>query len=313
MKKLLLSLLIIPAAFSFSSAQTIPNASFENWHQYQSNGKYPDSWMTSDSIAVNNGGGNNVYDSTDAFDGNLSMHMKSVTIILFGSFPVKGPGIATNGQIQVNLIAGTINFSGGSSDTSRSRFFTMQYKYLPLTGTNDAATVNVIKYRYNSSTALRDTIAIGFTEITGTHDVYEQLTLPLTYKDFINQPDTTLIILQSSRGINDPDLGVGTQFIVDSLNFSGFVGIDELKSAITAVNVYPSPANDFLNLDVVLKNNFSISYGIFDLNGRLIKSASMKTTKETIDVSDLANGKYIITIGDSKLNQLYSTNFSILR
>ncbi len=306
MKKLLLSFIIIIAGIKLTSAQDIPNAGFENWHPY-TNGVYPDFWTTSDSIAVNNGGGKSVFDSTDAFEGSKCMHLKSVAIVII-VFNVSGPGIATNGQISFN--GSTFQFFGGSPDTSRSRFFTARYKYFPTNGT-DAAVVKVYLLKNNGGT--RDTIADGITEISGTHSSYDQLVLAMNYRDFINQPDTSLIIIQSSRGINDPTLGVGSELVIDSLGFSGFVGVDELKSAISAANVYPSPANDHLNIDVTLRNNVSLSFGIYDMNGRMIKSAMMRSTNERIDVSDLSAGKYILKIGDAKLNQLYSTNFSIAR
>jgi len=304
--KNLLFIVLIFTGISISFAQNIPNAGFEDWYPYTS-GVYPDFWTTSDSIAANNGGGKSVYDSTDAFEGSKCMHLKSVAIVII-VFNVTGPGIATNGQISFN--GSTFQFFGGSPDTSRSRFFTARYKYFPTNGT-DAAVVKVYLLKNNGGT--RDTIADGVAEISGTHSSYDQLVLAMNYRDFINQPDTSLIIIQSSRGINDPTLGVGSELVIDSLGFSGFVGVDELKSAVSSVNIFPSPAKDYLNIDVALRNNISLSYGIFDMSGRLVKTSLMKSTSERVDVSDLSSGKYILKIGDAKLNQLYSTNFSIAR
>ena len=205
-------------------------------------------------------------------------------------------------------------FSGGTADTSRYRFFTANYKYTP-TNPNDAAVVKVYLLNYNdtASPPRRDTIAIGVHEITGTHSTYEPLVVPLDYRDLVTQPDTFLIILQSSKGINDPNNGVGSEFVVDSLNFSGFVGVEDLKNSVSSVNVFPVPADKELNVEVVLKNNINLSYEIYDSNGRLIQSSIMNSTKEKIDISKLAAGRYIFKLGDAKRNQLYSTNFSITR
>jgi hypothetical protein len=311
MKKILLLLLIF-TGINIANAQTIPNAGFENWHPY-ANGVYPDYWSTDDSITVNNQGGKSVYDSSDAFEGSKCMHLRSVQITLF-SFPIKGPGIATNGVISINAIAGTVNFSGGSQDSSRSGFFTARYKYYPTTA-NDSAIVYVYKFKYDAVNNRKDTIADAVAKIGGLHANYELLYLPLNYHfwDSLSVPDTCLIIVQSSLSINDPNLGVGTEFVIDSLNFSGYVGIEELKSAITKVNVYPSPANEQLNIHVALKKNISLSYEIFDMNGRQLKKALMSSTIEKVDVSDLVSGKYILKIGDEKYNQLYSTGFSVLK
>ena len=306
--KTLLTILFIFFGIFFSSAQNIPNASFENWHAY-SLGEYPDSWSTSDSVSVANGGGTSVFKSAvDPYHGTYSIHLKSVQISFFG-FPVKGPGIATNGQ--VNLVGSNFQFSGGSPDTGRSRFFTGRYKYTPQNAA-DAAIVKVFLLK-NNGTLPRDTIAAGLWENSGTVSTYDQFVIPMIFRDFLTQPDTCLIILQSSRGINDPALGVGSEFVVDSLGFSGFVDVDELKNAISSVNIFPTPAQNEINIDVELKSNISLSYEIFDINGRSVHTSLMNSTKEKIDVSNLSSGRYILKLGDAKKNLLYSTHFSIAR
>ncbi len=291
-----------------SSAQNIPNASFENWYSYTF-GEYPDLWSTSDSISFANGGGTTVFKSdVDPYDGAYSLHLKStqITIIIF---QVTGPGIATNGQ--VNLVGNNFEFSGGSPDTARSRFFTGWYKYNPL-NPNDAAIVKVFLFNNNGTTP-RDTIAAGIWEHTGTVSSYDQFVIPMVYRDFVTQPDTCLIILQSSRGLNDPNLGIGSEFVVDSLGFSGFVNVDELKNAISSVNIFPSPALNEINIEVTLRTSISLSYEIFDLSGRMVQSSLMNSTKEKIDVSNLSSGKYVLKLGDARKNSLYSKQFSITR
>ena len=304
---LLLVVLIFFVALS-ASAQNIPNASFENWHSY-SLGEYPDWWATSDSVSAANGGGASVFKSSaDPYDGIYSLHLKStqITIIVF---QVSGPGIATNGQ--VNFVGGNFEFSGGSPDTARSRFFTGRYKYIPQNPA-DAAIVKVFLFK-NNGTSPRDTIAAGLWEHTGAITTYDQFVIPMIYHDYITQPDTCLIILQSSRGINDPGLGVGSEFIVDSIGFAGFVGIDEFKNSISSVNVYPMPAQNEINIDVELKNNINLYYSIFDINGRLLQSALMNSKKEKVDISKLSSGRYFLKLGDAKKNLLFTTQFSIAR
>ena len=198
------------------------------------------------------------------------MHLKStqITIVIF---QVTGPGIATNGQ--VNLVGNNFAFSGGSPDTARSRFFTGRYKYNPL-NPSDAAIVKVYLFNNNGVTP-RDTIAAGLWEHTGAVSTYDQFVIPMIYRDFVTPPDTCLIILQSSRGLNDPTLGIGSEFVVDSLGFSGFVGVNELKNAISSVNVFPTPAKNEINIDIELKSNLILGYEIFDINGKLVQMSLM--------------------------------------
>ena len=306
--KNLLSLLLIFGGILTSFAQTIPNSSFESWLPY-STGEYPQGWTTSDSISVNYNGGTSVFSGADAYDGVKSIHLKSVQINV--GIPVTGPGIATNGL--VNLSGFTFVFSGGTADSARYRFFTANFKYTPASAF-DSAMVKVYLLKYDTSHASNhDTIATGVQSIGGQHSTYEALVLPLAYRNWIVQPDTFLIILQSSKGINDPNNGVGSEFVVDSLNFSGFVGVEDLKNSVSSVNVFPVPADKELNVEVVLKNNINLSYEIYDSNGRLIQSSIMNSTKEKIDISKLAAGRYIFKLGDAKRNPLYSTSFSITR
>lgn len=304
MKSLIPLLAFLLAVFS-ASAQTIPNASFENWHPY-SLGEYPDSWTSSDSVAVALGGGASVFKGTDPYDGTLSIHMKSVNT----SFGIKGPGVATNGI--VSLSGSTFIFSGGSPDTARSRFFTGWFKYTPAIGT-DAAVVKTYLLKYNSTASRRDTIAEGVLEIGGTTSTYSQFIIPLTFLDFNTQPDTCLIILQSSRGLNDPNMLEGSEFVVDSIGFSGFVGINELGNELRSVNVFPKPASDVLNVTVDKVKDVNISYSILDMNGRILRSSSMQTESAKIDVSDLSAGKYFIKLTGDKKKDLFTSPFTIVR
>ena len=166
---------------------------------------------------------------------------------------------------------------------------------------------------WNGATSTRDTIADAVAELSDTTSTYSQLVLAMNFRVFNLQPDTCLIIFQSSRGLNDPNLGVGSEFIVDSLGFSGFVGVNELPNNINAVNIFPSPADKELTIDVDLKQDISLGYDIFDMNGRLLLSAKMNSSKETIDVSKLSSGKYILKLNDGKRTPLYSTSISIVR
>ena len=126
-----------------------------------------------------------MFQGSDPYDGALSMHLKSTQIIIFG-FPVSGPGIATNGII--SLVGTNFQFSGGSPDTARSRYFTGYYKYSPKNAT-DAAIVNVTLFR--NVTGTRDTVAVGTIMFTDTVDTYTNFIVQMHYRDWENRPDTS--------------------------------------------------------------------------------------------------------------------------
>jgi hypothetical protein len=282
----------------------IPNASFENWYPY-ANGEYPNSWTTSDSVAVALGGGTSVYSDSDAYDGSLAMHLKSVS----AGF-VNGPGLATNGL--VNFSGGSFVFSGGTPDTTRSRNLTGYFKYTPMDpGGLDQGFIRVVLLRDSASQT--DTIAEGFTYFTDTVPTYTPFTTMIEYNDYTRNPTKFLIIISSSMNINDPNLGVGTELVIDSLNFTGTVGINEVANSIKSVNIYPSPADKQLTVDVELIVQTDLNYTLFDLSGKKVLNASMSTAKETIDVSSLKAGNYILSLTDNADNVLYTKNVSISR
>ncbi len=285
-------------------SQTIPNGSFESWYSYAL-GEYPTGWMTSDSVSAAYGGGNNASKSTAAYDGSYALQLKNTSIL---SGAVKGPGVATNGVITSAGL--NFTFSKGTADTSRSRFFTCWYKYIDTANVNDAGVAKIMLLKYNNGTGARDTIAYGMTEIHANPN-YSILTVPLVYRNFISQPDTFLIILQSSRGLNDVNLGVGNSLTVDSLIFSGFVGINELENPVKSVNVYPQPAIDKLNLAIELKQVTKLTYEIFNINGQLISSAPLSSLNETIDVAALSAGRYILRLKEKSGREIYSAPISI--
>jgi hypothetical protein len=71
------------------------------------------------------------------------------------------------------------------------------------------------------------------------------------------------------------------------------------------VKIHPNPVKNtlYISSSTVLTDSFSVS--IYDVTGRFIKGA--KEVVSTIDVSDLNNGVYFVTI--SKNNELISRKF----
>lgn len=75
---------------------------------------------------------------------------------------------------------------------------------------------------------------------------------------------------------------------VEQVATGSTVGIDEINNTITAV--YPNPANTVLNISV--KENTSIT--IVNILGAIIATQNLQTGINSIDVSNLAKGVYLI-------------------
>ena len=78
--------------------------------------------------------------------------------------------------------------------------------------------------------------------------------------------------------------------------------MDILTSTSSVLNnlikVYPNPVSEVLNIEVSGQLNFK--YSLFDLNGKLITTA---TNEETIKLNSFSKGIYLLEILDLKTNQ----------
>lgn len=73
--------------------------------------------------------------------------------------------------------------------------------------------------------------------------------------------------------------------------------VSEYQNNSFNLKIYPNPANEYLKLESPYYGNFIIQ--IFDVMGRKIFSKSVETN-ETIDISNIPNGTYLITLKTKK-------------
>jgi len=72
------------------------------------------------------------------------------------------------------------------------------------------------------------------------------------------------------------------------------VGVDELDSREVVVDVWPNPATDVLNVELQLQGGAEVH--LYDMAGKLHLQKQMTQMRETIDVSTLQNGLYLLTV-----------------
>jgi hypothetical protein len=82
----------------------------------------------------------------------------------------------------------------------------------------------------------------------------------------------------------------------------------ELSSAFETFKAYPNPAKETVNFEYSLPENDHLKLAIYNTNGLLSKSVVNQkqvsgTYTERIDVSDLSEGLYLITISTSKFQK----------
>jgi hypothetical protein len=85
------------------------------------------------------------------------------------------------------------------------------------------------------------------------------------------------------------------QFVhIDSCN--GPSGINDLTNAM--VTVYPNPAKDKLNIEAYFSGQ-TMSAVIYDVDGRLIQQAVLSNGINTLSLTDMRTGIYILKVTDS--------------
>ncbi|WP_308992087.1 T9SS type A sorting domain-containing protein [Mariniflexile litorale] len=98
----------------------------------------------------------------------------------------------------------------------------------------------------------------------------------------------------------------GVQYAVDliSLDTNSY----EFELSIMA---FPNPSSSELNLQVSKINNNDLSYEMYDLLGRLVKSSSISAEKTKINIENLQNAVYQLNVFSNNKNLIKS--FKIIK
>lgn len=85
--------------------------------------------------------------------------------------------------------------------------------------------------------------------------------------------------------------------ITDSTN-AGNVGMVEMEQGILT-NIYPNPANEFINIDISLTNPETTNLQVMDINGKLLFTTdlgSISSINQQIDITGFAPGMYFVRL-----------------
>ncbi len=93
------------------------------------------------------------------------------------------------------------------------------------------------------------------------------------------------------------------------------VGINELTK-LEQLSTYPNPTSDFLNVEFSTTEKMPITIQVIDFSGKVLISENLGTLskgnyKHTLDLADLANGNYDITISSGSTGT--STSFTVVK
>lgn len=79
-------------------------------------------------------------------------------------------------------------------------------------------------------------------------------------------------------------------------NYTGLTSIESLESS--EIKVYPNPSSDIIYIEY--NSNELIQANVYDLMGRLIETQQLNTTNQQIDISNYAEGDYILKLSDGQ-------------
>lgn len=292
---LLSSVLLTSAAFA-----QIPNPSFENW--------------TTSGTAHNATGWGNLNANTGTFgvytcdsgmitppDGMafIKLTSKTVTIPIPPTSPTTfvAPGVAFTGSITVVPSPFSYSFSGGFPNTTRPQSLKGKFQHMGGDLTDHGRIVTVLS-KWNTATNKRDTVAISDTTLTGMAMSWSDFTFPLTYKKGIF-PDSAAILLSSSAVTPV----AGSYLWVDNLSFFGSVAsVNPFNNPAHSAVIYPNPASGTANVAFYSSNGTDVTFCLYDISGKMIKSITSHTVRGnndiSIDLKGCAQGMYIVKIID---------------
>lgn len=193
------------------------------------------------------------------------------------------PGLINSGTLDVN---NTFNpLQQGKPFTSRPACFEGYYKYSPIFG--DSAAI------YVKLALSGQTVGTAYISVTQAVNNYTFFSIPVNYVNSSN-PDSINVVLVSSAGSQDNKGRKGSRLWVDEIHIGTCtVGIED--KAIVLGQVFPNPASNDLTISLA-ENVSSGDFQLFNVEGKLVKSAFLSSMETTLSLNDLPNGMYFYTL-----------------
>jgi hypothetical protein len=207
----------------------------------------------------------------------------------------ESPGYNSNYACRLNTII--INQNYYYSGTISQRFAYLEkpvsiggvYKCLPEPG--DSIEIDVITQLFNSGNM------IAYAHSTKYHKTitdYIPFSLNFYYLQDI-YPDTATVIFE----LTSKNHAVNSAVVVDNIQFDENTGMNKVNDSFIAGNIYPVPANEYINIPVTATKPGKIDINVYDLTGNKIITFNKSIDGKgdiTIPVAGLNSGLYFISI-----------------
>ena len=103
------------------------------------------------------------------------------------------------------------------------------------------------------------------------------------------------VFYTTETGTNGNTVAQGVQ---QPYEISVVIGIPEAKDINLSVLVYPNPTTNYLQLKVKSEKLESLTYQLFDMNGRLLQNEKLTTKQTQIDMSNYVSSTYFVKVLD---------------
>lgn len=285
-----------------ASAQSIPNAGMETWHNYSAGFpsvslERPDNWFSADSLvnglsfAIGGGTVKQCYKSSDAHSGTyaaevISLHQGNAGVV---------PGILANGSININFSDTSFTFTGGLPVTQRMGKVSAWLKYHTV-DPEDQAQVTALAVIPGAGGA--DSVIGSGTTNFGPNNAYTLTEVPISYDNSTVVPTKIQIIFSSSPfsttsgfgGASDSsDLKIDDVTI--TADMTGVATVVSLQSL--AVQLFPNPASGVLHFSTALPG--SMTFEAFSVTGQRMGTAGF-SGQGSIATAGWAPGLYTYRI-----------------
>ncbi|MDR3047301.1 MAG: T9SS type A sorting domain-containing protein [Bacteroidales bacterium] len=203
--------------------------------------------------------------------------------------------LAALGGSLMNLMAKGLPINGTPDD------MTAWVKFVPAPEIVDTATIVITATKWNTATHTSEIVGSG-NYFTGTAmSQYQKINVPIACSA---APDSISMIVMCGNSQTD----VNSAFYIDDIQFT--YGIDAISdnNSIT-FSFYPNPATNNITITPA-ESTQPYHVALYDMNGKLIYAASSVIGNSTIEVSNVANGIYVL---DFVQNDIKTTQKVVVR
>jgi hypothetical protein len=132
--------------------------------------------------------------------------------------------------------------------------------------------------------------AVGWTKVLKTIDAGATWTIQATGISGTNDNLNGVFFINANTGFTVGNKGR----ILKTINGGG-VGIAE-NTKISAVSIYPNPANDIVSVNINNNSHADCIMKIYNITGEVVKTLLLNQNLQDVSVSDLTNGIYFVEI-----------------